>query len=348
MKLRKRIRRIPEALLVLFARAFIPLLSRRAVLRLARFLGSGGYYLSCSLRRISMANLDLVFGDSKTAAEKQEISRLSFINFSLVLLDLFWFNGRTRERLDQYLKVDESFARLLDERPLLIVTAHYGNWEMIGVGVGGLNLPLIAIARPMKNPFANKALNRIREHTGSEIVPRKGAIRYVIKSLNAGRSTILAVDQNTLPHEGGIFVPFFGMPVPVSKATGTLASRTGAKIAVTWCVPDENGVYTIYAREPLAAEAETSPDEITELVTRELETVIREHPRYWLWSYKRWRFYRASDDAARYPFYAESFEEYSEYRDLVKAYRAAVGAADEAHQAVKRAERITKRKNRRH
>jgi len=343
MKLRKRVRRIPEALLVFFARGFVPLLSRRAVVRLSRFLGACAYLFSPSLRKIAAANLDVAFGDALSAPQKRAINKASFQSFSLVTLDLFWFNKHTRERLEKYLLYDESFLPAFNDPPAIILTAHIGNWEIVSVGCGAQGHPLTSIAMPLKNPFADEELNRLREKTGSEICARAGAIRGVIQALRNGRGTALLVDQNTLPEEGGIYVPFFGLPVPVTKATGALWARTKAKIMVSWCIPDENGVYTVYSRAPLMAEGETyTTEQMAARVTLELQEVIREHPHFWLWSYKRWRFWREEDDRTRYPFYAESYEEYSEYRVLVQRHRAAQRTELEARQAVYEAARTAK------
>ena len=344
MKLRKRIRRIPEALLVLFARAVIPCLPRTAILRMARFLGHGAYLFSPKLRKIAAANLDLAFGDSKTPEEKDAINRASFQSFTLVMLDLFWFNRRTHERLKKYLRYDDSFALYFREPPAIVLTAHIGNWEIVGLGSGVMGHPMTSIAMPMKNPFANQELNRLRVKTGSEIAARKGAIRHVITALRKGRGTALLVDQNTLPEEGGVFVPFFGLPVPVSKAAGALWGRTKAKIMVSWCIPDDEGIYHVYSCKPLELDESSTTEDIALRVTRELEAVISEHPQFWLWSYKRWRFYREEDDGEKYPFYAESYEEYSTYRRLVKEYRAAEAATEKARQAVSDAERTAKRR----
>ncbi len=346
MKLRKRIRRIPEALLVLFARAVIPCLSRSTILRLSRFLGHGAYLLSPKLREIAAANLDVAFGDSKTAEEKRAINKASFQSFTLVMLDLFWFNRNTLERLAKYLRYDDSFTLYFREPPAILLTAHIGNWEIISVGSGAEGHPMTSIAMPLKNPYADQELNRLREKTGSDIAARKGAIRRVIKALRAGRGTALLVDQNTLPEEGGVFVPFFGLPVPVSKATGALWARAKAKIMVVWCIPDDEGYYCVYSFKPLEVDESSTTEDITSRVTQELEAVIEEHPQFWLWSYKRWRFYREGDDPERYPFYAESYEEYTAYRELVKKHRAALAAVEETREAVANAERTAKRRAR--
>ena len=334
MKLRKRVRRIPEALLVLFARAVIPCISRRGVLRISRTLGTLTYLVSAKLRRVSAANLDLAFGDVLSAVEKRDISKASFQSFCLVLLDLFWFNKNTTARLEQYLRYDKSFEVAFSGDPVIIITAHIGNWEVINLGCGAKGHPLTSVAMPVKNSFADRELNRLREKTGSRISPRSGAIRNVIKTLRDGGGSFFVLDQNTLPNEGGVFVPFFGLSVPVSKAIGALWSRTKATILVAWCVPDQDGYYTVYAKEPLSVpDDETAAGAITARVTSELESVIRDNPNFWLWSYKRWRFYCEGDDPKAFPFYAESFEAYMGYRDLVKTHHTAEKAAADARES---------------
>ncbi|MBT3193229.1 MAG: lysophospholipid acyltransferase family protein [Verrucomicrobia bacterium] len=304
-KRHRRIRRAFEYLLLLLGRCTIPLLPRRAILALSRGLGRCAYRFSHKLRKYAEANLDIAFEESKTPEEKRQINIASFQNFALLMLDLFWFNFRTKKRLRQYLKYDESFQILFRDPPAIVVTAHYGNWEVVSLGCGLEGHPMTSVAMPLKNPFADSELYRLRAKTGSEITSRDGAIRHVIRALRAGRGTALLVDQNVLPKEGGVFVPFFGLPVPVTKAVGSLWSRTQAKIMVSWCIPDEHGVYTVHSKTPFPEAGEDlSSDEIAARVTKGLEDIIREQPEYWLWSYRRWRYYQEGDDPSLYPFYA--------------------------------------------
>ena len=350
MKLRKRLRRIPEAGLVVFAKHAIPLLSRRGVMSLSRFFGLCAYLFSPKLRNIAAANIDIAFGSDLSESEKKSINRESFNNFSLVLLDLFWFNKHTSERLDKYVKYDKSFEVVFDIPSAIILTAHIGNWELIAAGCGSRGYPLTSIAMPIKNRFVNRELKILRTKTGSAVAGREGAVREVLKALKEGRGTELALDQNTLPADGGVFVPFFGVPVPVSNILGVLLAKAKSKIVVSWCVPDERGCYVVYAHEPypVSDAAEMSGDEITVEMTREVEAVIRDNPKFWVWSYKRWRFYRETDDIRRFPFYAESYEGYVRYLALVKKYETAKtkAAADDALQAVRDEEAATEKRGR--
>ena len=304
---------------MIVAKHAIAVLPRRVVIQLSRFLGTSAYYLAPKLRKIARANLDAAFGDSKTLQEKVRISKSSFRNFSLVLLDSFWFGRHTEKRLRKYLRYDSSFRVYLEQPPIIAITAHLGNWEIMGLGCGLEGQPITAIAMPLKNSFADRELNRLRVKTGTRITPRSGAVRHLIRSLRAGNNTLLLLDQNTLPEEGGMFVPFFGLSVPVSKAAASLMARTQARLMVIWCLPDAQGVYTAYALPPFPNEGESpSAEAITARLTQELESVIRKRPGSWLWSYKRWCFYQDSDDGNQYPFYRKSFEETMRRRAIRK------------------------------
>lgn len=324
---------------VLLAKWVIPLLPRMVVYRLSRVFGFCVYAFTPKLRKVAAANIDLVFGDSKSDKEKRRINISSLQSFALTTLDLFWFNKYTYERLDKYMSYDDSFKTLFDDPAAILLTGHIGGWEMIGLGCAEQGYPLTSIAMPLKNPLADKALNTLRQKTGASTAARKGALRQVLRAVKQGRGTALLIDQNTLPEEGGLFVQFFGLPVPVSNITGTMQSVANSKVFVSWCIPDKRGYYKAYAKKPFVPSDDMSRDEITAFVTHELESVIYDHPDYWLWSYKRWCFYRENDDKARYPFYAESYEEYSEYRKLVKTYRAAQVSADEARRVLVEFER---------
>ncbi len=216
----------------------------------------------------------------------------------------------------------------------------------MSVGCGDQGYPLTSVAMPLRNQFADRELNILRQKTGCSIVARKGALRSVIKAIKGGRGTLLGIDQNTLPEEGGVFVPFFGLEVSASNAVGVLRSAVSSKVYLTWCVADEKGHYTAYAKPALELCDEMSREDVTAKVMRELEGVISENPSFWLWSYKRWRFYRSCDEKGAYPFYAESYERYSEHCKLENKYFELLAEADEARQAVSNAKRTLRRTGR--
>jgi len=310
MKIWRQIRKVGEALLVCLGMIFIPFLPRTWLVGLARGMGSAAFSLSGKLSRIALANLDVAFGDSLTKDRKEAIARESFQTFALLVLDLFWFSVFCKKRISACLRFDPSFRNYFDKAPLIIVSGHFGNWETMGLGMSLMGNPPVSVAASLDNVFVDWMVRRLRGNTGQRIVKRDGAIRTLTKLLKEGCRTALLMDQNTLPEEGGVFVNFFGLPVPVSKAAYALAAWSGAEIVPVFCVLEENGMrYTGYASDPIKVDRDKDSEvEITQAVTSVVEEAIRRNPGHWLWMYKRWKSIPPGAPADRYPFYARKYE----------------------------------------
>ena len=288
--------------------ALIPRLPRRGVLFLASVGGRLGYWFDSRSRRIGLANLDVAFGDSKPAREKKQILKISFVTMVRTLIDTFWFAHKPAERLEKYVDVDGSALVFFEDKAHICITAHFGNWEIIGLLSGHMGRPLSSIATPVKNEIVNKHFIRAREATGQVIIPRAGALRKLLGILRKNGKTAFLADQNTTKADGGIWVDFFSLPVLVTAAPALLAGRTGAEILMGFCAPQPNGRYRIYATktfDPPQATDEETVLKMTEQITRATEEEIRQHPQYWLWMYKRWKTKKPGSETAGYPWYCD-------------------------------------------
>jgi len=306
----KPLRYVLEGVLASLAFVTVPLLPRRAVLSLARGLGDAAFRLAGPLRRIALANLDTAFGDSVDAARKRDVARGAFRMYARFFLDLFWFSFRGEARVRQCFRFDPSFDAHWRTKPAVVVTCHLGNWEMLGQVLAARGEPALSVAAPVRNPFVNWMLRSSRRAAARPIVEKHRMVRRLVRALRAGDRVALLLDQNTVPRVGGTFTPFFGLPVPVSKAAAALAARTDAPIVFVYCVAEEGGVYRAHALPPLtAAEAGERYGGVTEAVTRFIEDAVRAHPGEWGWMYKRWKYIPRGYPRKGYPFYALEIED---------------------------------------
>jgi len=300
-----RIRAVGESILAGFAWITVPLLPRAGVVGLAHFLGNVGFCLARRDRKVALANLDVAYGDALSTEEKKRIARGAFRTFALVLLDLFWFGWRTHRRVGAHVSFDPSFDHYFKTAPLVAVTAHLGNWEVMGLATARHGEPPFSVAAPLDNRFVDRMLNRLRRGTGQEIAEQTGAVRTLLKALKRGARAALLLDQNTLPQDGGVFVTLFGRSVPMAKTAAGLASHSGAPIVFVYCVADETGHYRAYGRPPLqAGEKRGEEREVTQEIARLLEDAVKTHPDQWLWMYKRWKYIPEGESSEKYPFYA--------------------------------------------
>lgn len=304
MKGLKKIRVIGEGVALVFGFLTIPWLPRKCVVWLSQRLGSCAMRLAPRERRIGMANLDLAYGQTISQQEKLNILRESFQTFTLTLFDLFWFSFRANSRIRRWVVFEPSFLDELKAGTCLFVTAHFGNWEIMGKTVAFLGYPLASVAKPLANPLADRILIGMRQTQGQIIIPQEGAMRAMLRNYKKNVSIALLLDQDTSPRDGGVSVKFFDQPVSVSKAGALLASHLKARAVFVFC-RSVKGVYHAYVASPTVAfEKGQTDDSFTQLLTSRIEDEIRRHPGQWLWTYKRWKRSFPGYKPSKFHFYA--------------------------------------------
>ena len=124
---------------------------------------------------------------------------------------------------------------------------------------------------------------------------RQGAVRKVLRELQANRAVALLIDQH-LHTPDAVYVQYFGRPAATTSALAALALRTGAAVVPVFSLPLDGGRYKLVFESPVAPPATDSPDavgEFTQRCTDVLEMYVRRHPELWLWMHRRWREERA-------------------------------------------------------
>jgi Kdo2-lipid IVA lauroyltransferase/acyltransferase len=307
MKLRRACRQPFEWVLTALGWVVIPWLPRRAVTRLARGLGTAAWRLAAGPRRLARANVEAACGDMPAGPATDAIVRGAFQSFALTLLDLFWFGVFSRRRLARYVHYDASCAPCWrEDGPWIFLTAHLGNWEVLGRAMAASGYATASVAAPLKNRVVDRWVNRLRRATGQRIETRRGALRALLRALRGKQSVALLIDQNVPPERGGTYVEFFGLPAPITQAPAALSRHTGAPLTFMICLHDGRGGYTVRMEVlgPVAKDADDAA--VTQRVANVLERLIRATPGQWLWMYKRWKRIPSGADPARFPFYART------------------------------------------
>jgi len=293
---RRKLRRPLETFGFKLLAFFIPLWPRRAVVGLSRILGKLSWLLLSRERRFGLQNLDAVFGDTKTAEEKRAILTQSYATFCLTLLDVFWFSTHARRRIEKYIETSPDYEKVLQKKANIIISAHFGGWEMMAQAMAMRGVDIASIAATIKNSHINMLFIRLRERTGQVIIPQKGALRTLMTRLKNQGKVGFVLDQNTREEAGGIQTQFMGMPMSVSSAPAALAYRTGTEIIFTFCMPLPGGRYRLYSLgkiQPPPLDKSKDSAQVAAELTQQIEDVIskeiRAYPEFWLWAYKHWR-----------------------------------------------------------
>lgn len=181
---------------------------------------------------------------------------------------------------------------LLDKRGCIMLTAHYGNWELLGYVLAVWGFDIVAVMRPFDNEYLNEYLMSQREPSGLSLLYKKGASSSMSDVLDDGKALCFIADQNA--GSKGLFVDFFGRKASTYKSIGLLAIQHNVPIIVGCARRRGDGFQydACVTRVIQPEEWHGQPDElrwITQEFTTAIEQFVREAPEQYLWLHRRWK-----------------------------------------------------------
>ena len=281
---------------VRFVVCVLQALSPAVAVRFADALAWLAYRIDRRHRLVADDNLRQAFPELDER-QRDERVRAVYRHFCGLFLDIVQLpramNVRTWRRHLQLVGGRAVVDGLLSGRPLLLVTAHFGNWEMGGYALGLLGFRTFAIARKLDNPHLDDFFRRrFRERTRQQILDKNDDYERIQEVLAGGGALGTLADQDA--GAKGLFVEFFGRPASTHKAVALLALEYGATLVViaTPKVSEPLGYYCEAVDAFHTAEYAGRPDAVramTERFTRGLEGAIRRHPEQYFWLHRRWK-----------------------------------------------------------
>jgi KDO2-lipid IV(A) lauroyltransferase len=180
---------------------------------------------------------------------------------------------------------------LLSGRPVIIVTGHFGNFELGGYALGVLGFPTFTVARNLDNPYLDRFLARFRGATGQYLIPKNGGYDQILAVLSRGGTLAFLADQHA--GEKGCWVEFFSRPASAHKAIALLALEHEAPVAVCYArrleQPMRFEMVTSALADPRQAPELATVRDLTQWYTHKLEEAIRKAPEQYWWVHRRWK-----------------------------------------------------------
>lgn len=280
--------RLVAAALRGFAALLAPL-SFFAAQRVGRAIGRLVWRLSRRDHRRAMDHLAIAFPD-QSVPERRQTSRACFIHQGVNLAECLWLLRHQPADLQPLVTI-EGLEPVLElrrtGRPMVILTGHCGNWELLACLLNTLDLNMKVLGREMESSHLNELLVEIRARYGTETIGRggSGAARQLLGSLRGGGVVGMLIDQDI--DVEGVWVPFFGKPAYTPVAAARMALRMKAHVVPTFIERLPDGRHLASFR-PLG-ELPTDETEATAIMTAAIEAQIRRRPEQWVWWHKRWR-----------------------------------------------------------
>jgi len=257
---------------------------------LASFL----YLINKEHKYYSKVNLDMVYGNTISEKRKKEIIKNSYKNLIYNIyefvenqtLDLKGFESKITIENEHYI-----LDALKNKRKIILITAHYGNWEYGNTFIPLKYAPTTMVGRPMNNKYLNNELDATRTKNNTEMLTKRDASRGLVKALKNNRILGLVIDQH---NRSGIDVNFLGHKVKQADSASRLAIKFDAIVLPLFFTMDSFGKYTATFYQPLEPKDYEGENQIANF-TQAQANVMQEHilkkPDQWLWQHKRFKKY---------------------------------------------------------
>lgn len=270
------------------------LLPVRVSVYLAKFLGRIGFRVLGKYRRLTIENLKLAFGSEKADEEIEGIARRVFENLARYGVELINFPKINKGNLDKWVTIGN--AQILDAavrrgKGIIILTAHFGNWELTGLTLRERGYRGCVIGRRIYFDKYDAWLNELRRMHDVNVIYRDESPRKAIKALRDNQIVGIVADQDVDSVEG-VFVNFFGKPAYTPAGPVVLARATGAALIPALMIK-EGSRHVLMVEKPL--ELVDTGNKEQDLVTNTqkwsdvIESYIRKYPDQWVWMHRRWK-----------------------------------------------------------
>lgn len=282
----------------------VGILSARQCVRLAEGLA----WVACRLlpRKLSRydvarQNIRTAYGDRYTDRQIDVMIRRMWVHLIRMITEIVQLPRKLRlENCADVLTFrhrDELVRALCTGRPVLILSGHFGNWEIATSALGAFGFRAGIVARDLDNPYLHAWFSRFRQATGHRLISKKGGGGEMVELLERGGILGMLGDQDA--GSRGMFVPFFGKDASTFKSIAVLAVQYRALICVTYgCRLSDDFENCRWVRYEVGCEEIIDPlefdgpdvfRELTRRYTAALERIVRRAPEQYFWVHRRWK-----------------------------------------------------------
>jgi KDO2-lipid IV(A) lauroyltransferase len=267
-----------------------------ANLRTARLLGDLLYRFDRKHRERALANLRRSFPELP-GHERETLARRSMQELFMFFVEMLFTTRLIRVDTWANYVVLENFQTPLElllrrNSGVIMLTGHYGNFEILGYLLATLGFPTSSVARPLDNPYLSEFVFGVREKQGQRIIAKKGATGDVVEVIESKGAVGFVADQNA--GSKGIFVDFFGRKASTYKSIGLLAMQYDVPVVIGYSRRvDDQFKFAVGAQDIIYPDDWKARDDplryITQRYTKALEDLIRADPGQYWWVHRRWK-----------------------------------------------------------
>ncbi len=259
-------------------------LSLNDQVKISQHLASIFYHYIPKRKNLALKNLSIAFPNHPAEwIEKTLKNCYKFLTFNFI--QFLTFPKSTKNVIIEVIGQDLLDEALNKGRGVILISAHFGTWEILGHWLGVNNYPLRGVAQRQTNRGANKFFEEKRQLSGIKHVYRKVGFDHLYNILDENKILGLVSDQDA--KSKGIFVNFFNRQASTHTGAAKFHLNTGAPMIFGFCIQTDFQKYKIELIS--VSGSEKNVENITQEFTSILENIIRKHPEQNFWFHNRWK-----------------------------------------------------------
>ncbi|RKU38294.1 hypothetical protein C6496_07340 [Candidatus Poribacteria bacterium] len=272
---------------------FVSRLPRSVTLTIGGQLGALIFRLAPQQRTLACQQLQrsLKLSDERRV---RTIAKQCFENLGKTVLEFMQLPRMNSKQIRQSVSfqgikhVEEALAQ---GKGAIILTGHFGNWELLAASISATIAPLTPIVRKLRSPRLNALVSRYRSQAGYTTIDRDTGIRQALRCLK--RNELLGIVADVDTSVSGVFVDFFGRPAYTPYSPVAIALKTGATVLPTFIIRQPDGSHRAIIEPPLVFQRTDGKEKDlvinTQKYTKIIESYIRQYPAQWIWMHQRWK-----------------------------------------------------------
>jgi KDO2-lipid IV(A) lauroyltransferase len=273
---------------------FIARIPKGYITGLGKIVGHFLYYFDLPHRRIVRRNLQFIHPEW-SRNQIQNLAKRIFQHLGITILEFLQMAYLSHEELIRNVQIErqEILAEALaNQRGVVLISAHLGNWETAWqVCPSFFQRQITGVAKKLRNVQLNQLIHTRRTRFGNRILYKKGALPDMMKTLRQGE--IVGILMDISRRFEGVEVDFFGHRATATPAAALLAIRCKSPIIAAFSHRNAKGQLIIHIEPPIEIERtgdlRTDLQINTQLITDRVERAVRNYPEQWNWTLKRWK-----------------------------------------------------------
>jgi KDO2-lipid IV(A) lauroyltransferase len=257
------------------------------------------YHLDKKRRLLTIKNLRMAYPE-KSFQEIQILSKEVYTELSKTISEilLMFVNRFDIDRaIKNFEEVKEKLEYIAQNSPqgVIVMTAHFSNWELAAHFLAKHGLPMLAIGREGNNKLIDKNITiPFRNKYGNHATSKDNAMLSMAKILKRGNAVGLLIDQKS-GYLNSVKVNFFGMPAETTLSVAMLKLKFDPLVIPVFIARQSNGIYELIINDSIDYVADEVGDKekklelMTEKYNVSIEEMIRKYPAQWFWMHNRWR-----------------------------------------------------------